>query len=275
MKDILKFRQRLRSKELLIGACISLTDPFVTDCLASSVDFFWIDMEHSGMTVETVAGHLLAARSRGVPALVRVVASGSQFIKPVLDQGAEGIIVPQVRSAEEVARVVQDCRYPPAGLRGYGPRVPSNYGRMEGQVYVRSANQNIYVSVQIENQEALDALDEILATPGLDGVVLGPADLSGSLGVLGQIDAPRVVEAMQTVIRKARAAGLTVGAGAGPDVADGTTMARHGVHWMCVGTDVHYLWRYCDQTVLAVRKELEDAHRGLANTEPNIIDKSD
>ncbi len=254
MRDIQKFRQRLASEELLMGACISLADPFVTDCLAGSVDFFWIDMEHSGMTTETVAAHLLAARSRQVPALVRVLGSSTTCIKPVLDQGAEGIIVPQVRSAEEVRRVVMDCRYPPAGQRGYGPRVPSNYGRLEGEAYIRNANQSIYVAVQIENQQALEALEEIVAIPGLDAVVLGPADLSGSLGVLGQFEDSRVVAAMELVIRKARAAGLTVGAGLGPDVNAALTMARRGVHWVSVGTDVQYLWGFYDQMVQAIRQ---------------------
>ena len=256
VNDIRKFRDRLRADELLIGVSVSLADAMVTDCLASSVDFFWIDMEHSGMSVETVAAHLLAARLRGVPALVRVVGSGSRFIKPVLDQGAEGIIVPQVSNAEEVSSVVQDCRYPPAGMRGYGPRVPSNFGRDEGEAYVLRANRDIYVSVQIENLDAYNSLDKILATPGLDGVVIGPADLSGSFGVLGQIDHPVVVHAIETIIKKARAAGITVGVGLGPEAEAAITMAKRGVHWMQLGADVHYLWRYYDQLASAVRDRI-------------------
>jgi len=256
MKDIQRFRREIRSGRVLLGASTSFTDPLVTDCLAASVDFFWIDMEHTGMTTETVAGHLLAARARKVPALVRVVGSGWRFIKPVLDVGAEGIIVPQVRSAEEVRAVVDDCRYPPRGRRGFGPRVPSDYGRDEGRAYIRRANRDVFVSVQIENTDALAAADDILAVPGLDGVVLGPGDLSGSLGVPGETTHPRVVTALRMVIGKAKAAGLSVGAGVAPDPQAALAMARHGVQWMHVGIDAHYLWRYFDQMALVVRRKL-------------------
>ena len=101
------------------------------------------------------------------------IASGTPFIKPVLDAGASGIVVPQVRSVEEVQQVVADCRYPPLGQRGFGPLIPTNYGRDGGDVeYAERANAGIYVSVMIETAEALDALDQIVAVPGLDGVVI-------------------------------------------------------------------------------------------------------
>src|SRR5437764_3084793 len=132
MTPIVHFRERLRAGDVCIGASITLADPHVTAALADSVDFFWIDLEHSTMSPEALNGHLLAARSKNKPALVRVTGSGTPFIKPVLDAGADGIIVPQVRTAAEVYRIVRDCRYPPIGHRGYGPRVTSNYGRDGG-----------------------------------------------------------------------------------------------------------------------------------------------
>ena len=108
---IVAFRSKIAAGAICIGASITLIDPRVTDALGDSVDFFWIDMEHSLMSPEAVHGHLLAAKTRGVPALVRVTGSATPFIKPVLDAGADGIIVPQVRSAEEVQQIVADCRY--------------------------------------------------------------------------------------------------------------------------------------------------------------------
>ncbi len=256
MNDIRRFRQAIRSGRLLLGAAISFTDPLVIDALAGSVGFVWIDMEHSGMTTETVARHLLACRSKTVPALVRVVGSGATFIKPLLDAGAEGIIVPQVRSAAEVRDVVNDCRYPPLGRRGFGPRVPSNYGREQGRSYIQRANRDLFVAVQIENVEALKALDEILSVPQLDGVVIGPADLSLALGLPGETHHPRVVAAFKEIITKARAAGITVGAGVGPDPKAVIAMARRGVQWMHVGADAHYLWQHFQQMETVVRHEL-------------------
>jgi hypothetical protein len=139
------------------GAAVTLADPLVSDALAGSVDFLWIDLEHAAMSPDALSGHLLAARGRGIPALVRVAAGTTPLIKPVLDAGAPGIIVLQVRTAEEVRQAVGDCRYPPLGRRGYGPRVPSDYGRDAGREYAARANRELFVAVQIEKADALAA----------------------------------------------------------------------------------------------------------------------
>jgi 2-dehydro-3-deoxyglucarate aldolase/4-hydroxy-2-oxoheptanedioate aldolase len=176
-----------------------------------------------------------------------VVGSGSRFIKPVLDTGAQGIIVPQVRGAEEVREVVNDCRYPPQGRRGFGPLVPSNYGRDGGTEYMQQANRELYVCAQIENVEALGEIDEIVSMPGLDAIVLGPADLSASLGFPLQFSEPRVVVALDTIISKARAAGLHVGAGLPDDPTTIADMIKRGVQWMHIGGDSGYLWQHFER----------------------------
>jgi 2-keto-3-deoxy-L-rhamnonate aldolase RhmA len=239
-----------------LGPCITLTDPRVTDALGDSVDFFWIDLEHSPMGGDALLGHILAARRRNVPSLVRVPASGEAFIKPVLDGGADGIIVPQIRSAEEARGAVADCRYPPLGRRGYLPRVPSNYGRDGGKAYMERANADVFVALQIENVEGLAALEEIIAIPGLDSVVLGPWDLSGSMGHPGGVDHPDVYAAVERVIARARAAGLFIGAGTLAIPEHAARMIRRGIHWMQVGTDYEYLVKTADQVYAAVRSQL-------------------
>jgi 2-dehydro-3-deoxyglucarate aldolase len=256
MEAIARFRQNLKAGRVCLGAAITFTDPLVSDGLGESCDFLWIDLEHSSMSPEALNGHLLAARARNVPAIVRVTGSTTPFIKPVLDAGADGIVVPQVRSAEEVRLVVSDCRYPPLGRRGYGPRVPSNYGRAGDDDYVGRANTNIFVVVQIENIEALETLDDILAVPGLVSLVIGPCDFSGSLGVLGDVEHPRVVVAIEMIISKTGAAGLTVGAGMGPDADYAYRMARRGVQWLQVGGDYGYLIKYMDQITVSVPDRL-------------------
>lgn len=250
------FRARLGSGKPAIGASITFSDPLVSDALAGSSDFLWIDTEHNAQSPEALNGHLLAARARGCAALVRVPASGAAFLKPVLDAGAEGIIVPQVRGVAEVREVVSDCRYPPQGRRGYGPRVPSNYGRIGTDPVVEQANREVFVAVMIETREALDEIDAIVKVPGLDSVVVGPWDLSGSLGMLGKVDHPTVVSAMERIISAARAAGIWVGAGMGADPVFGLTMIRRGVHWIQLGGDFSYLVLAMDQLTARVRKEL-------------------
>jgi 2-dehydro-3-deoxyglucarate aldolase len=256
-EPIVKFRQRMKEGHICLGTAVSLCDPFVSDAMASSVDFLWIDLEHSAMSPETLYGHMLAARARNVAGLVRVMGSATTDIKWVLDAGANGIIVPQVRSAGEVQQIVADCRYEPLGRRGFGPRVPSNYGRNAGPDYIKRANNNIFVAVMIENVEALAALDEILRVPGLDSIVIGPYDLSSSFGMLGNTEHPKVVAAIDTIIAKTRAAGLFIGAGmpAEPDYA--YAMAKRGIQWLEVGSDYEYMVKHLEQVMASLSRQLQ------------------
>jgi len=256
-EPMIRFKERLKAGELLLGPGINLSDPRVSEALADSVDFLWIDLEHSVIGAQALYGHLMAARGRDTAAIVRVTGSDAAFIKPVLDTGAHGIVVPQVRSVEEVRQVIADCRYTPEGQRGFGPLVPSNYGRTGLPEYVEEANAGVFVAVMIENVEALEAIDEIVALPGLDSVVLGPMDLSASLDLLGQVDDPQVVEAMERVIRSARAAGVGVGSGLGANTDFALAQVRRGVQWLQVGGDCEYLVQGMDRITSTIREKVE------------------
>jgi 2-keto-3-deoxy-L-rhamnonate aldolase RhmA len=259
MRAIEKFRQDLQAGRVCLGAAVTFADPLVSEALADAVDFLWLDLEHSPMSPEALNGHLMAARAKNVVALVRVRGFDTPFIKAALDGGADGIVVPQIRTVDEVRQVVADCRYPPVGRRGCGPRVPSNYGRDWSKEFVEQANKTIFVSVQIETAEAMEAIDEIVGVPGLDSLVIGPMDLSGALGVFGEVEHPWVVAAMERIIAKARGAGLAVGAGMGADVEFACTLASRGVQWMHVGVDFQYLTNSVDQLTLSIRERLGSA----------------
>jgi 2-dehydro-3-deoxyglucarate aldolase/4-hydroxy-2-oxoheptanedioate aldolase len=258
ISHIQKFRSKLDAGRFCLGPGISFSDPAVVEALCPSVDFLWIDLEHSPISLESLSGHLIAARAGGAPALVRVPSLEVGWIKRVLDTGAEGIIVPQIRSAAEVRTVVAACRYPPLGTRGYGPRRPSNYGRNGGAEYIAEANKELFVSVQIEAVEAVQELDAILAVPGLDCVVVGPQDLSGSMGLLGQIQHPTVMETISHIVTKARRAGRYVGMGVGHNEEFVCQAARMGVHWVQCGGDFSFLVAFADQLYGRVRKLLAD-----------------
>lgn len=251
-----EFRRRLAAGEILAGIGIALTDPQVSDALAESVDFLWIDLEHATMSPEAMRGHLLAARSRRTAAVVRVPSSDTAHIKTALDSGAPGLVVPQVRTVDEVRGVVADCRYSPVGRRGFGPHVPSDYGRRGGPEYVARANASVFVSVMIETAEAVEAIDDIAALPGLDSVVLGPYDLSGSLGVLGQVEHPTVVAAMERVIEAARSRGVSVGSGMPVDADYAVLQVQRGVQWLQIGGDVGYMMQGVERMMGTVRERL-------------------
>src|SRR5207244_391059 len=135
--------------------------------------------------------------------LVRVAWNDPVLIKPVLDIGAAGVIVPLVRTAEDVHRAVAACRYPPEGIRGFGPRRPSQYGQLGGPEFCQAANASVITIVQIEHHEAVANLGEILAVPGLTGIVVGPNDLAGSLGHMGDTRHPDVLRTIETVLTQA------------------------------------------------------------------------
>jgi 2-keto-3-deoxy-L-rhamnonate aldolase RhmA len=264
-EPVARFRERLKQGEVLIGTGIVLADPQASEALSGSVDFLWFDLEHAAMGPEALRGHLLVARSRGIPGFVRVPGGGAAFLKPVLDAGAHGVIVPQVRSVAEVEQTVADCRYPPAGQRGFGPLIPTDYGRSGGPEYVERANRQLFVAVMIETAEALEEIGEIVAVSGLDSVVIGPWDLSGALGVLGEVEHPRVVAAMEEIVARAREKGVHVGAGMGVDPEHACTLARRGVQWLQVGGDCGHLVRGAEAVAAAVRDRLAGLREGGAS----------
>jgi 2-keto-3-deoxy-L-rhamnonate aldolase RhmA len=256
MHPIRQFRDRLASDTLCLGPSITFTDLTVTEALCDSSDFLWIDTEHNPMNLESVTGHLIAAKACGTPALVRVPSSQTSGLKRVLDSGADGVIVPQVRTVEEVQGVVDDCRYPPLGTRGFGPRRPSNYGRFGGDEYIRMMNEEIFVAVQIEHIDAYHVIDDIVTIKGLDAIVIGPMDLSASMGIPGQFDHPDVVQTIESTINKSRAAGLYVGMGMGANESFALTWAQKGVQWIQLGCDFEYLIQRFDILTASVRQGL-------------------
>ncbi|HCN10231.1 MAG TPA: 4-hydroxy-2-oxo-heptane-1,7-dioate aldolase, partial [Lentisphaeria bacterium] len=173
---VIEFRRRLQAGEVLLGSGIYMTDPQASAALADSTDFFWFDLEHQAMSIDTLRTHLLTVRHNKTPAIVRVPPSEAPLVQNVLDAGAHGIVAAQVRTVAEVESIVAECRYPPVGRRGFWPMIPTNYCRDDMSQYIKQADAGLFVAVMIETAEAVEAIDEIVAVDGLDGVVLGLMD---------------------------------------------------------------------------------------------------
>jgi 2-keto-3-deoxy-L-rhamnonate aldolase RhmA len=254
-RDIDTFRRKLVDGHPCLGPSISFADPAVTESLADSVDFIWIDLEHTALNLETLQAHLIAARAGEVPALVRIPRSDETWIKRVLDMGAEGIICPQIDGAEEARRFVAACHYPPKGTRGFGPRRPSNYGRRVEQADRNSAEEKLFVVVQIERRKAVDELQEILSLPGLSSIVIGPYDLSASYGKLGQLRDSAFRSTIKQIVEQTRGAGLPVGMAMGLDVEMAREAFDLGVNWIQFGADFNYLHSRADQMFERIRAQ--------------------
>lgn len=241
INHISSFRDKLAAGQLCLGTGITTCDPAIVEALAPSVDFLWIDLEHNPIGIETLLSHLIAARAGGAPALVRVPNGEPGFLKRVLDTGVEGIIVPQVRSADEVRQFVETSRYRPLGKRGWGPRRPSNYGRRSQDQILAEANELLFLAVQIENMDAVRAIDEIVAVAGIDGIVIGPYDLSASMGILGQLDDGELLATIQTVVDKGRNRGLSIGFGDEANAESAARWVQMGAQWVQAGSELSYM----------------------------------
>lgn len=231
------FREKLQGPGPVLGTCISFSDPTVTEALATVLDFVWIDSEHGPMSLETVQGHVVATKGSQVAPLVRVAWNDPVLIKPVLDLGAAGVIVPLIRTADDARQAVAACRYPPEGIRGFGPRRPARFGHWRGSDYVAAANREVIVCVQIEHVDAVRNIDEIVRVPGLTTVVIGPNDLSGSLGHMTEVDHPDVQAAIDRVIAACARVGLPLGIAIGGDPASLARWIERGVKWISVAAD--------------------------------------
>lgn len=191
------FRLRLRGGDCLIGTLSALPCAQVIELLADvGFDWLFLDAEHGAYGPESIIALLQAAGT--CPCLVRIPGIQEDWIKKVLDAGASGLIVPQIKSVQDAKRVVELSKYPPVGKRGVGLGRAHHYGRRFSE-YLASANESTTLVLQAETQQAIDHIDAIAAIPEVDAVLIGPYDLSASLGYIGQIDHPIVVDAIETV----------------------------------------------------------------------------
>jgi len=204
-------KEKLKKNILTIGSWITIGHPTVAELMAhSGFDWLAIDMEHSPLSISECQELIRTIDLCGVPALVRVGANDPLLIKRAMDSGAHGVIVPMVNSAQEARQAVASVYYPPEGNRGVGLARAQGYGR-DFDAYKRWVRDHAVVVVQIEHIKAVENIDAILAIKGIDAIIIGPYDLSGSLGKPGDFKDPAVVNAMSKVQKKAAARGIPPG----------------------------------------------------------------
>jgi 2-keto-3-deoxy-L-rhamnonate aldolase RhmA len=207
-------KRALAAGKAVFGSEISrLRSPEVARLYAAAgFDFAFIDMEHSPFGLETVADIIAMCRIVGIVPIVRVPQAEYAFVARVLDQGAQGIIVPRVNDPQTVRDIVSWMRYPPAGIRGFADTAPqTDHQRVPIHEFMEANNHETLCVIQIERRQALENLDEMLAVPGVDVACMGCMDLSIDLGVPGQIDHPTMVAAIERVVNTAHRHGIASG----------------------------------------------------------------
>ncbi|WP_309064693.1 HpcH/HpaI aldolase family protein [Microbacterium sp.] len=227
----------------LIGMWLSTGSPLLAEIGAGAgLDWLLIDMEHGPNTLTTVQQQLQVIAAYRVPAVVRVPFNDAVILKQVLDAGAQNVLVPMIASADEARAAVAAVRYPPDGIRGVGSALARSgrWGRVED--YVAQASQHVSLLVQVESGEAVDAAAEIAAVDGVDGVLVGPADLAASMGFPGRQTHPEVREAVRRTFQAVTAAGKKVGVNSfDPTISD--AYLADGAHFLSAGADVTILAR--------------------------------
>jgi 4-hydroxy-2-oxoheptanedioate aldolase len=249
-------KDKLKAGEPVFGAWLSLNDPAAAEILArTGFDFLLIDMEHGPWDLVTLQHTLMGFNGTDTVPVVRVPWNDHVRIKQVLDMGVEGIMAPMVRTPAECRDLVKACRYPPVGSRGFGPRRASNYYR-NIEDYVAAANDAIFVMPQIEDVATLDVLDEFLAVPGIDAVAIGPNDLSGTTGHFRQHQHPTNKAALDTIIGKAKKAGIPVSLGINTRPAEQRDLVARGVLVLTTTSDLELLAGGSSQSLEANRQAL-------------------
>jgi len=242
-KKIGVLNEKIARKEPVIGTHISLSDTSVTEMLGEmGNEFVWIDWEHSSLDRHHIQGHLIAARAGGMAAFVRVPWNDPVIVKPILEMGPDGVVFPMIRTAGEAEAAVASCLYPPKGIRGFGPRRASAYGMIGGDEYLKNVESSFWRIMQIEHAEAVKNLDEILKVDGVDTIVVGPNDLSGSVGLLGQTRHPEVMALLDEIAEKCNKAGKPFGTSIGYHKQTVEDWKRRGTAWIACGGDSGYIF---------------------------------
>ena len=205
-------RQRVLNQETLFGLIANLGSSLTVEMIgAAGYDWIWLDGEHGMGGFSELVHQLQAASATPAAPVVRVVWNDFPLIKRVLDMGASGVIVPYINSPEEAAQVVRAMRYPPEGIRGVARLLRANTFGFDFEEYYARANRELLTVVQIETKSAVQNAEAIAAVDGVDALIIGPTDLSTSLGIFGRFKDPRLWEAFEVVAAACKQHGKSAG----------------------------------------------------------------
>jgi 2-keto-3-deoxy-L-rhamnonate aldolase RhmA len=206
-----RLKRDLAAGKVCIGATLTMNSPTVAEIMSHvGLDWLWFETEHSSLTLDNVLTMLQATNGSDVSTVVRVPWNDKTMIKRALDLGPDGIILPLVNTREEAEEAVRAMKYPPTGERGAGLARAQCYGLHMGE-YLQTANEEVMTIVMIEHIQAVENIHEILKVKGVDSVMVGALDLSGSMGMLGQTADPKVEGAIQKVLAACKQTGVPAG----------------------------------------------------------------
>jgi 2-dehydro-3-deoxyglucarate aldolase len=257
LKDNL-LKTALQDNQVTIGSWLSIPSPIVAEIIAQA-GFPWlvVDLEHSVIDLKSMQDMFIAMELNQCIPLARLSGKDLNQTKRVLDAGAYGIIAPMINTAEEAEMMVNAVKYPPFGKRGVGLARAQGYG-MKFDDYKEHFNQHSIVICQIEHKEAVENIDDILSVKGIDGIIIGPYDLSGSYGIPGEFENPLILEAEQKVLDSAKRNGIPAGIHVvHPDTDNLLSNIKKGFKFIAYGVDIIFLATTCVQEMKNINKILK------------------
>jgi 2-dehydro-3-deoxyglucarate aldolase len=251
-------KKKLQNNRLTIGSWITIGHPSVVEIL-SNAGFEWlvVDMEHTAIDLTTSQLLISTIQANGMKALVRVSRNEEVIIKKVLDIGADGIVVPMVKSKQEAQQAIKYAKYPPEGERGVGLYRAQNYG-LDFEKYKKWVEEELVIVAQIEHIEAVKNIEEIIDTEGIDAIIVGPYDLSGSMGYPGEYYRKDVSEAIDTVLEACQKHGKPSGFHViESEPSKFISRAKEGCTFMAYSLDFFFLGDMAREGMQKIKKELE------------------
>lgn len=238
-----------------LGSWITIGHPVVAELMASKgFDWLTIDMEHTSMDYGDIFKLVQTISLKGMKVFVRVGENDANLIKRVMDTGADGVIVPMVNSKEDAIKAVESVKYPPLGKRGVGLSRAQGYG-YKFEEYKEWLEKESTVIAQIEHIDAVNNLDEILSVDGIDGTIVGPYDLSGSLGIPGKFDDQKVIEALDRYEKISKKMGVPMGFHiVDPNSELVNKYIKKGYEFIAVGLDTLFLGHKIEEVLDEIRK---------------------
>lgn len=255
MKNALK--EKLKKGNVAVGTLIQIGHPDITEILSQlDFDYLLIDAEHGPFGIKTMQVMLQAMSGTAAVPIIRAPSNDPVFIKRALDIGACGLLIPLVSSKQDAQNTVSAIKYPPAGIRGVGPRRASRYF-LDVEEYFATADEEILTLVQIETKEAVNNAAEILSVEGIDGYFLGPMDLAAGLGHIGNEAHPEVEEAINKVLVMGKKA-KKIGGIYTFNTEDAQKRIKQGFQFIALGVDSAFLIKSARESLERMRMLTEN-----------------
>lgn len=251
----IKLKKNFRNRKKMFGGWVSFSQPSIIEIMSyTGFDFLAIDMEHSPISLSESQQIIQISQSFNIPCLPRPVSHSNSWIKPILDFGADGLFITTLENVDQLIELEKKIKYPPIGNRSYGVNRAQLYG-FEAESYFKSWNDSSLIIGQIENTKGIENLEKILETRILDGIMIGPYDLAGSMGYPGQVNHSNVIKECKKIIEICEKYNVSVGTQVSEVSSEKVKeLFKMNYTYSILGSDLFLLWKSAENIKNIINK---------------------